>query len=107
MAAFASHHATLKSQRRREIVAFLTWKWAKELDCRLIKELRAFDGNRIVVRFACESRDDSGNGSARMATRIGSLTPGVGIEHGCDPAHRFSSAMLSLLRAIFQTRFTS
>jgi len=46
---------------RQEIVAFLTRKWAKELDYRLIKELWAFDGNRIAVRFAYESHDDSGN----------------------------------------------
>ena len=46
---------------RQEIVAFLTRKWAKELDYRLIKELWAFDGNRIAVRFAYEWRDDSGN----------------------------------------------
>ena len=46
---------------RQEIVAFLTRKWTKELDYRLIKELWAFDGNRIAVRFAYESRDDSGN----------------------------------------------
>src|ERR1700709_1539075 len=46
---------------RAEIVAFLTRKWRRELDYRLIKELWAFDGNRIAVRFAYESRDDSGN----------------------------------------------
>jgi uncharacterized protein len=46
---------------RKEIVAFLTRKWARELDYRLIKELWAFDGNRIAVRFAYESHDDSGN----------------------------------------------
>ena len=46
---------------RLEIVAFLTRKWAKELDYRLIKELWAFDGNRIAVRFAYEFHDDSGN----------------------------------------------
>jgi nuclear transport factor 2 (NTF2) superfamily protein len=46
---------------RENIVAFLTRKWAKELDYRLIKELWAFDGNRIAVRFAYESHDDSGN----------------------------------------------
>jgi uncharacterized protein len=33
------------------IVAFLTRKWAKELDYRLIKDLWAFDGNHIAVRF--------------------------------------------------------
>src|SRR5450631_41534 len=42
-----------------EIVAFLTRKWAKELDYRLIKELWAFSGNRIAVRFAYEWHDDS------------------------------------------------
>lgn len=46
---------------RQEIVAFLSRKWAKELDYRLIKELWAFAGNRIAVRFAYEWRDDSGN----------------------------------------------
>src|SRR6201996_2226684 len=44
---------------RDEIVAFLKRKWAKELDYRLIKELWAFDGNRIAVRFAYEWHDDS------------------------------------------------
>jgi uncharacterized protein len=46
---------------RAEIVAFLARKWAKELDYRLIKELWAFTGNRIAVRFAYEWHDDSGN----------------------------------------------
>jgi uncharacterized protein len=46
---------------RQEIVEFLKRKWAKELDYRLIKELWAFEGNRIAVRFAYESHDDSGN----------------------------------------------
>jgi nuclear transport factor 2 (NTF2) superfamily protein len=46
---------------RDAIVAFLTRKWAKELDYRLIKELWAFTGNRIAVRFAYEWHDDSGN----------------------------------------------
>jgi nuclear transport factor 2 (NTF2) superfamily protein len=46
---------------RQEIVAFLRRKWSKELDYRLIKELWAHDGNRIAVRFAYESHDDSGN----------------------------------------------
>ena len=45
---------------RKEIEDFLTRKWAKELDYRLIKELWAFDGNRIAVRYAYEYRDDSG-----------------------------------------------
>jgi hypothetical protein len=46
---------------RAEIEAFLTRKWAKELDYRLIKELWAFTGDRIAVRFAYEHHDDSGN----------------------------------------------
>lgn len=46
---------------RAEIVAFLTRKWAREFDYRLIKELWAFDGNRIVVRFVYERRDEVGS----------------------------------------------
>ena len=44
---------------REQIVEFLTRKWAKELDYRLIKELWAFEGNRIAVRFAYEWHDDA------------------------------------------------
>lgn len=40
--------------------AFLEQKWARELDYRLIKELWAFAGNRIAVRYAYESHDASG-----------------------------------------------
>ena len=46
---------------RADIAAFLSRKWAKELEYRLIKELWAFDGNRIAVRYAYEWHDDSGN----------------------------------------------
>lgn len=46
---------------REEIVQFLTHKWAKELDYRLIKELWAFTENRIAVRFSYEWHDASGN----------------------------------------------
>ena len=42
-------------------MAFLTRKWTRELDYRLIKELWAFRDNRIAVRFAYEWHDDSGN----------------------------------------------
>ena len=45
---------------RDEIIDFLTRKWSKELDYRLIKELWAFDKNRIAARFAYESHDPSG-----------------------------------------------
>tara|TARA_A100001391_G_scaffold48685_1_gene28957 strand:+ start:17892 stop:18356 length:465 start_codon:yes stop_codon:yes gene_type:complete len=48
-------------QGRDEIEAFLTRKWASELDYRLIKELWAFRENRIAVRYAYEYRNDSGN----------------------------------------------
>ncbi|SOE52025.1 Uncharacterized conserved protein, transport factor 2 (NTF2) superfamily [Caballeronia arationis] len=46
---------------RTEIVALLTRKWQRELDYRLIKELWAYSGNRIAVRFAYECHDDSRN----------------------------------------------
>ena len=46
---------------REQIVEFLTRKSVKEQEYRLIKELWAFDGARIAVRFAYESHDDSGN----------------------------------------------
>ena len=45
---------------RTEIIAFLKRKWAKEHEYRLIKELWAFEGNRIAVRFAYEWHDDAG-----------------------------------------------
>lgn len=45
---------------REQIVEFLTRKWRRELDYRLIKELWAFTDNRIAVRFAYEWRDDAG-----------------------------------------------
>ena len=46
---------------RDEVQSFLTRKWARELDYRLIKELWAFREHRIAVRFAYEWRDDSGS----------------------------------------------
>jgi nuclear transport factor 2 (NTF2) superfamily protein len=71
---------------RQAIVAFLTRKWARELDYRLIKEVWAFSGNRIAVRFAYEWRDDSGqwyrsygnenwefDGNGLMAKRFASI----------------------------------
>lgn len=45
---------------RAEIIAFLTRKWVQELDYRLIKELWAFEDNRIAVRFAYEWHDAAG-----------------------------------------------
>lgn len=45
---------------REQIVDFLKRKWARELEYRLIKELWAFGGNRIAVRFCYECHDASG-----------------------------------------------
>jgi nuclear transport factor 2 (NTF2) superfamily protein len=45
---------------REDVKAFLGRKWARELDYRLIKELWAYTGNVIAVRFAYEWHDDSG-----------------------------------------------
>ncbi len=46
---------------REEAQAFLTGKWIRELEYRLIKELWAFTDHRIAVRYAYEWHDDSGN----------------------------------------------
>ena len=45
---------------RAQVVAFLRGKWARELDYRLRKELWAFTGNRIAVRFEYEFHDETG-----------------------------------------------
>jgi nuclear transport factor 2 (NTF2) superfamily protein len=45
---------------RNEVIAFLTRKWSEELEYRLIKEIWAFEGNRIAVRFAYEWHDKAG-----------------------------------------------
>ena len=47
-------------QGREQIIEFLTRKWAKELEYRLVKELWACDGDRIAVRFAYEWHDEAG-----------------------------------------------
>ncbi len=47
-------------QGRDAIVQFLTRKWAKELDYRLIKELWTYSDRQIAVRFAYECHDESG-----------------------------------------------
>jgi uncharacterized protein len=46
---------------RAAIEAFLARKWAKERECRLMRELWAFTGNRLAARFACEYHDESQN----------------------------------------------
>lgn len=45
---------------REAVRAFLQRKWSREIDYRLIKELWAFDGHRIAVRFAYEWHDETG-----------------------------------------------
>ena len=45
---------------RAAIVEFLTRKWAKELDYKLIKEVWAFHGNHIAARFCYEWHDGAG-----------------------------------------------
>lgn len=54
------HRAELP-RGRAKAQALLERKWARDLDYRLIKELWAFDGNRIAVRFVYEGHDDAGN----------------------------------------------
>lgn len=71
---------------RKEIIEFLSRKWAKELGYKLIKELWAVNDNRIAVRFAYEWYDEAGdwfrsygnemwefNQSGLMATRYASI----------------------------------
>jgi nuclear transport factor 2 (NTF2) superfamily protein len=48
-------------QGREAIEALLDLKWTRENEYRLIKELWAYRGNRIAVRFAYEWHDDAGN----------------------------------------------
>jgi len=77
-------------QGRAAIEAFLTRKWQRELDYRLIKEVWAFHQNRIAVRFAYEWHDDSGHwfrsygnenwefdSNGLMAVRIASINDAV------------------------------
>lgn len=81
---------------RDAIVAFLTRKWSRELDYRLIKELWTFAGHRIAVRFSYEYHDDSGtwfraygnenwefDDDGLMRRRIASIN-----EHPIDEAER-------------------
>jgi len=81
-------------QGREQIVAFLTRKWAKELDYRLIKELWGFRDNRMAVRFAYEWHDQSGawfrafgnelwefNAQGLMSRRVASINDAPIDEH--------------------------
>lgn len=55
---------------RAEIEAFLTRKWQRELDYRLIKEVWGFRGHRMAVRFAYESHDEQGNWSRAYGNEL-------------------------------------
>ncbi len=57
-------------QGRDEIRQFLSRKWAKELDYRLIKELWAFGDNHIAVRFQYEWHDDAGQWSRAYGNEL-------------------------------------
>ena len=61
-------------QGRAAIEAFLTRKWSRELDYRLIKELWASRENRIAVRSPTNGTTTAAIGSAAMATRTGNST---------------------------------
>ncbi len=60
---------------REDILAFLRRKWTKEIDYRLIKELWVFADDRIAVRFAYESHDDSGNWHRRYGNENWEFNP--------------------------------
>ena len=59
---------------RAAIVAFLTRKWAREHEYRLIKDLWAFHDNHIAVRFNMNGMTMPGSGTAPTATSNGSST---------------------------------
>ena len=62
-------------QGREQIVSFLTRKWAKELDYRLIKELWGFRDNRMAVRFAYEWHDESGDWFRSYGNELWEFSP--------------------------------
>ena len=62
-------------QGREQIVGFLTRKWAKELDYRLIKELWGFRDNRMAVRFAYEWHDESGDWFRSYGNELWEFSP--------------------------------
>lgn len=62
---------------RDAIVVFLTRKWEKELEYRVLKELWAFDGSRISVRFAYDSHDAEGQWYRSYGNENWSSTPAV------------------------------
>lgn len=66
---------------REEIVRFLSEKWQRELEYRLIKELWAFDTARIAVRFAYEFRNDSGQWFRAYGNENWEFTPEGSMHH--------------------------
>ncbi|QJW85423.1 nuclear transport factor 2 family protein [Ramlibacter terrae] len=65
---------------REQVRGFLQRKWARELDYRLVKELWAFTGERIAVRFAYEWHDDSGHWFRSYGNENWEFTP-AGLMH--------------------------
>jgi nuclear transport factor 2 (NTF2) superfamily protein len=45
---------------REQIRTFLSRKWRREIEHRVINELWAWSSRRVAIRFSCEFRDDSG-----------------------------------------------
>jgi len=74
---------------RSEIIAFLSRKWAKELDYRLIKELWAFAGNRIAVRFATSGTTTRITGTAPTAMKTGNSVMMGSCLHGLHQSTTF------------------
>jgi len=76
-------------QRTKRNHCFPLSQWAKELDYRLIKELWAFTGNHIAVRFAYEWHDDSVTGIAPMAMKTGNSMMTGSWPHGLRQSTTF------------------
>ncbi len=75
---------------REAIKEFLRRKWAKELDYRLKKELWAYTGNRISVRFEYEWRDAGSGQGGRRPPRLLSRVA------GCPPQHPSPAGCVAL-----------
>lgn len=62
-------------QGRHQIISFLTGKWQRELEYRLIKELWGFRENRMAVRFAYESHDAHGQWFRSFGNELWEFNP--------------------------------
>jgi hypothetical protein len=88
-------------QGREAIEAFLTRKWNRELEYRLIKQVWAFNDNHIAVRFAYEWHDDSaprvGRDSDGNRFDLGKTRTGIFLQRGLDWANQIGPPQESLL----------